>query len=109
MPKSPDTRDVSKLSQELALVRSDCERVGDMFTGLAILFAAVGALVVGGGVWLHAPAFVLCAALAFASALAFSISARSLGQRGAAVEPPAFVIPPQARSTPVIVPFRKAA
>ena len=86
MPKSILSRDVSALTDDLVNMRSDVERMRDLFLGLALLFAAVGALVLGAGLWLQAPVFAFSAAFAVTAALAFAISAGTLGRRRASAQ-----------------------
>ena len=81
MLKASPPRDLAALNFEMQRFGSDCERLADLFTGLALLFAAVGGLVLGAGAWLHAPVFGFSAGFALVAALAFGMAARIVGRR----------------------------
>jgi hypothetical protein len=81
MSKTPPPRDFKVLSFEVQRLRSDSERLVDLFAGLALLFAAVGGLVLGAGAWLQAPVFGFSAGFALVAALAFGLAARAVGRR----------------------------
>ena len=76
-----------ELAAELQELRARCERIGDTLAGLALLFAVVAALTIGGGVWLDAPLFGMSAAFALAAALAFAFAARALARARHAAAP----------------------
>ncbi len=75
-------RQVSELSSDLETLRMSCERVGDAFVGLSVLFGGVAVLVAAVAVWAHAPIFAMSAGFALAASLAFAVSVRELGKAG---------------------------
>ena len=62
------------------MVRANCERLGDTFTGAALLFCAVAAVVAFGGLWMGEPLFAVSSAFALTAAAAFGIGARTMSQ-----------------------------
>jgi len=95
------------LTSDLARLQTNCERTGDLFLGLTILFGAVGALVVVVGVLLHAPLFAFSAGFAFAAAVAFGACARRLGRTERTIVATAVTAAPRRASLPLIL--QKAA
>jgi hypothetical protein len=73
-------RRVSELSSDLEGLRSTCERLGDTFAGLSLLFAAVAVVVIAAGVWARAPVFAMSAGFALTASLAFAVSAPALAK-----------------------------
>ena len=68
-------------------MRANCERLGDTFTGAALLFCAVAAVVAFGGLWMGEPLFTVSSAFALTAAAAFGIGCAddvARGQGGAA-------------------------
>jgi hypothetical protein len=99
--------EIYSLMHEREGMRRQTERISDTFLGLTILFSCVGALILGAGMWLHAPIFTLSAAFAFAAAVAFALSSRRIARFGRMVQ--AKPIASAKRSPQAFIPLRKAA
>jgi hypothetical protein len=69
-----------ELAADLDTLRADCERLGDTFTGAALLFGAAAAVVMFGGLWTGEPLFTISFAFALTAAVAFGIGARAMAQ-----------------------------
>jgi hypothetical protein len=72
------SRDIVRLSEEVVILRAVSERLGEVFTGLCVLFVFLAATVVVGGVAADDPVFALGAGLSLAAAAAFGICAHEL-------------------------------
>jgi hypothetical protein len=100
--------EIYSLMHERERVHRQTEQIGDAFIGLTVLFGCVGTLVLGAGLWLHAPIFTLAAAFAFVAAVAFAFSSRHMARLGRIVEPKP-VAPSTRPFRDEFVPLRKAA
>ena len=78
MQSCQTSRQVTHLAADLDDLRTGCERLGDTFRGVAILFGAVAALVMVGGIWTSEPLFTVSSAFALTAAGAFAFGARAL-------------------------------
>jgi hypothetical protein len=72
------SREIVRLSEEVVNLRALSERLGEVFTGLCVLFAFLTATVVAGGIVVHDPVFALGAGLSLAAAAAFAVCAHEL-------------------------------
>jgi hypothetical protein len=99
--------EIYSLMHEREGVRRQTEQISDTFLGLTVLFGCVGALILGAGLWLHAPIFTLGAAFAFVAAMAFALSSRRIARLGQSVEAKPIATP--TRPSHTYVALRKAA
>ena len=107
MPACAQFPEIYSLMQDRDGVRRQTERLTDLFLGLTVLFGSVGALVLGAGIYLHAPIFTLSAAFAFAAAVAFALSSRRMARLGRIVQ--VKPIAPATRPSRTFAPLQKAA
>ncbi len=98
MPDLQRIRQTAEIAVELDAQRVRCERVGDTFAGLAMLFSATAALILFGGWWTGEPLVMVSFAFALAPAVAFAFLARTMTLVGQAT--PRIVTAPATVATP---------
>ena len=72
------SRPLADLADDLDAVHAHVARLAGVLSGLSLLFGALAALTVIGGVWTREPLFAMSAGFAVTAAAAFGLSAQSL-------------------------------
>ena len=85
MNSSTRNREIVRLTEEVAVLRTASERLGDLFVGLSVFFGVMTVTVSIGGLIVRDPIFAVGAGLALAASAAFALCAHDVNaSRGAA-------------------------